>query len=70
MAHNPILTIGVYLSQTIGRRANEPSDEHEVPQDHEDLVSRSLSNMRDEDLQMMSIVSRRMLSSLGQASNS
>ncbi|KAF8493952.1 hypothetical protein F5888DRAFT_1720859 [Russula emetica] len=36
----------------------------EYPQDQEDLVSRSLSNMRDEDLQMLSIISRRMLNRL------
>jgi len=51
----------VFLSSTVGRSV-EPLIEH--PQDQEDLVSRSLSNMRDEDLQMMSIISRRMLNSL------
>jgi hypothetical protein len=56
----PILTM-VYLSSTIGRSV-EPLIEH--PQDQEDLVSRSLSNMRDEDLQMLSIISRRTLKNL------
>jgi hypothetical protein len=58
--HEPILTI-VYLSQTVGRSV-EPLNEH--PQDQEDLVSRSLSNMGDEDLRMLSILSRRMLNGL------
>jgi len=46
---------------TVGRSV-EPLIEH--PEDQENLVSRSLSNMRDEDLQMMSIISRRMLNNL------
>jgi hypothetical protein len=58
--HEPILTI-VYLSQTVGR-SFEPLNEHR--QDQEDLVSRSLSNMGDEDLRMLSIISRRMLTAL------
>jgi hypothetical protein len=52
---------GISLSQTVGRSV-EPLNEH--PQDQEDLVSRSLSNMGDEDLQMLRIISRRMLNSL------
>ncbi|KAF8493951.1 hypothetical protein F5888DRAFT_700631 [Russula emetica] len=48
-------------AETINR-AVEPLNEHR--QDQEDLVSRSLSNMRDEDLQMLSIISRRMLNRL------
>ncbi len=60
VGHKRILTM-VFLSSTVGRSV-EPLIEH--PQDQEDLVSRSLSNMRDEDLQMMSIISRRMLNSL------
>jgi hypothetical protein len=51
----------VYLSSTIGRSV-EPLNERS--QDQEDLVSRSLSNMRDEDLQMLSIISRRTLNRL------
>jgi len=46
-------------SQTIGRSVEALDDEH--PRDQEDLVSRSLSNMSDKDLQMLSIVSRRLL---------
>jgi len=46
---------------TVGRSV-EPLDEY--PQDQEDLVSRSLSNMKDEDLQMLSIISRGMLNNL------
>jgi len=60
VCHKPILTM-VYLSQTVGRGV-EPLIEH--PEDQEDLMSRSLSNMRDEDLQMLSIISCRMLNSL------
>jgi hypothetical protein len=52
----------VYLSQTIGRSL-ESLDEH--PQDHENLVSLSLSHMSDEDLKMLSIYSRRTLNRLG-----
>ncbi|KAF8493950.1 hypothetical protein F5888DRAFT_1720839 [Russula emetica] len=48
-------------AQTVGRSV-EPLNEHR--QDQEDLVSRSLSNMKDEDLQMLSIISRRMLNRL------
>jgi hypothetical protein len=59
VTQNPILTM-VYLSQTVGR-AVEPLDED--PQDQEDLVSRSLSNMRDEELKMLSFISRNMLNS-------
>jgi hypothetical protein len=51
----------VHLSSTIGRDV-KPSDEH--PEDQEDLVSHSLSHMSDGDLQMLSIISRRMLNSL------
>ena len=60
VGHKPILTM-IYLSSTVGRSV-EPLDEY--PQDQEDLVSRSLSNMKDEDLQMLSIISRRMLNNL------
>jgi hypothetical protein len=56
----------VYLSTTVGRDV-EHSNEH--PEDQEDSGSRSLSNMSDEDLQMLSIISRRMLNSLDQASS-
>lgn len=48
----------VYLSQTVGRSVEPLEDEY--PQDQEDLVSR----LSDKDLQMLSIVSRRMLNSL------
>ncbi|KAF8493956.1 hypothetical protein F5888DRAFT_1720879 [Russula emetica] len=48
-------------ASTLGRSV-EPLNEHR--QDQEDLVSRSLSNMRDGDLQMLSILSRRMLNRL------
>jgi hypothetical protein len=58
--HKPILTM-VYLRSTVGR-AVEPLNEH--LQDQEDLMSRSLSDMGDEDLQMLSIISRRMLNNL------
>ncbi len=51
----------IRLSQTVGR-AFEILNEH--PQDNEDPVSRSLSSLGDEDLQMLSVVSRRMLDSL------
>jgi hypothetical protein len=51
----------LYLSQTVGRSV-EPLIEH--PQDQEDLVSHSLSSMKDHHLQMLSILSRRMLNSL------
>jgi hypothetical protein len=51
----------LYLSQTVGRSV-EPLIEH--LQDQEDLVSRSLSNIGDEHLQMLSITSRRMLNGL------
>jgi hypothetical protein len=46
-----------YPSTRVGRAVN-PLDE--LPQDQEDRVSRSLSSMRDEDLRMLSIMSRRM----------
>ena len=62
VGRKPILT-GKYFSQTIGRSV-EPLDE--LPQDQEHLVSRSLSNMGDEELKMLSVISRRMLSSLDQ----
>jgi hypothetical protein len=39
-------------------------------EDQKDLVSRSLSSMRDEDLQMMSVISRRMLNNLDQENGS
>ncbi|KAN0113720.1 hypothetical protein V8E52_007373 [Russula decolorans] len=48
-------------AQTVGRSV-EPLIEH--PQDQEDLVSHSLSSMKDHHLQMLSILSRRMLNSL------
>jgi hypothetical protein len=60
VGHKPILTM-VCLSQTVGR-AVESLNEH--PQDQEDLVPRSLSDLRDEDLKLLSIISRRMLYSL------
>jgi hypothetical protein len=60
VGHKPILTM-VHLSQTVGR-AVKALDEH--LQDQEDLMSHSLSNMGDEDLQMLSIISRRMLNRL------
>jgi hypothetical protein len=60
VGHKHILTM-VYLSTTIGRSI-EPLIEHHG--DKEDLVSRSLSNMRDGDLQMLSMFSRRMLNRL------
>jgi hypothetical protein len=60
VGHKLILTM-VYLSSTIGRSV-EPLNERS--QDEEDLVSRSLSNMRDEDLQMLSVISRRTLNRL------
>ena len=58
--HKPILTM-MYLSQTVGRSVEPLIDDS---QDQEDLVSRSLSNMKDEDLQKLSIFSRRMLNNL------
>ena len=65
---NPILTdYDICFSQTIGR-AVEPLDE--LPQDQEDPVSHLLSNMTDEDLKTLSVISRRMLNSLDQASGS
>ena len=51
----------VCLSQTVGR-AVEPLDEY--PEDQEDLVSLSFSDMGDEDLQSLSIMLRRMLNRL------
>lgn len=48
-------------AETVGRSV-EPLIEH--LQDQEDLVSRSLSNIGDEHLQMLSITSRRMLNGL------
>jgi hypothetical protein len=51
----------LYLSQTVGRSV-ETLIEH--PQDQEDLISHSLSNMKDDHLQMLSIFSRRMLNNL------
>jgi hypothetical protein len=58
-----ILTIyAISHSQTVGR-SFEPLDED--PSDHEeDPVSRSLSNMGDEELKMLSFISRRMLNSV------
>jgi len=55
-------------ASTIGRRAIEPLDK--LPRDQEDPVSRLLSNMGDEDLKTLSVLSRRMLNSLDQASGS
>jgi hypothetical protein len=60
VGHKPILTC-IYLSQTVGRSV-EPLIEH--PQDQEDPVSRSLSNVTDGHLQMLSFFSRRMLNNL------
>jgi len=54
----------VCLSQTVGRSV-EPLDELEYPEDQEDPVSCSLSDMGDEDLQSLSIMLRRMLKRLG-----
>ena len=57
-----ILTIYMlYLSQTVGRSV-ESLDED--PPDQEDPLSRSLSNMGDDELKMLSFISRRMLSSV------
>lgn len=62
VSHKPILTTVVYLSETVGRSV-EPLDD-EPSRDQEDLVSRCLSNIKDKDLQMLSIISRRILSGL------
>ena len=51
----------VYLSSTVGRSV-DPLIEN--PRDQEDPMSRSLSNIKDEHLQMLSAFSRRMLNSL------
>ncbi|KAN0105205.1 hypothetical protein V8E52_011278 [Russula decolorans] len=48
-------------AQTVGRSV-KTLIEH--PQDQEDLISHSLSNMKDDHLQMLSIFSRRMLNNL------
>ena len=61
MAYVKLVLTMVYPSQTVGRSV-EPLIEH--PQDQEDPVSRSLSNMKDEHLQMLSVISRRMLNNL------
>ena len=58
---------GIYLSQTVGRSVEDLNKRSE---DQEDLLSRSLSSMRDEDLQMLSVMSRRMLNSLDQETGS
>jgi hypothetical protein len=55
------------LSQTVGRAVEHSNERSE---DQEDPVSRSLSSMRDGDLQMLSVISRRMLNSVGQESGS
>ena len=52
---------GIFLSSTVGRSVERSN---ELPQDQKDPVSRSLSKMRNEDLQMLSIISRRILNSL------
>ncbi len=49
----------IHLSQTVGRSLEAL---HE--RDHEDPVSRSLANLGDRDLQMLSVISRRILNSL------
>ena len=59
---------GIYPSQTVGRRAVEHLNDRS--EDQEDLLSRSLSSMRDEDLHMLSIMSRRMLNGFDQESGS
>lgn len=51
----------VYLSQTVGRSVEPLVEYHH---DREDPVSRTLSNMEDEHLQMLSFISRRMVNSL------
>jgi hypothetical protein len=58
----------MYLSQTVGRRAVEHSNKRS--EDQEDPLSRSLSGMTDEHLQMLSMMSRRMLNSFDQESGS
>lgn len=57
----------VYLSESVGRSVELLNDEH--PQDQEDLVSRSLSNMGDDDIKMLSIISRRMLNLIRRAAS-
>jgi hypothetical protein len=54
---------GIYLSQTVGRAVEHLNERSE---DQEDLLSRALSSMRDEDLQMLSRMSSRTLNSLDQ----
>ena len=68
MSHKTYTDYSFYLSQTVGRRAVEDLDERS--EDQKDPLSRSLSSMKDEDLQMLSFVSRRMLNSLDQESGS
>lgn len=63
---NLFLTM-VYLSESVGRSVELLNDEH--PQDQEDLVSRSLSNMGDDDIKMLSIISRRMLNLIRRAAS-
>jgi hypothetical protein len=52
----------ISLSQTVGRRSVKPLEEQ--PQYQEDAMSGSLSNMRDQDLKMLSVLSRRMLNTI------
>ena len=63
---NLFLTM-VYLSESVGRSVEPLNDEH--AQDQEDLVSRSLSNMGDDDIKMLSIISRRMLNLIRRAAS-
>ena len=59
----------MFLSNTVGRDlirrlfgVSPTLDEH--PQEREDLVSRSLASLRDEDLRLLSTLSRRILENL------
>jgi hypothetical protein len=59
----------MFLSTTIGRDlirrlfgVSQTLDEH--PQEQEDLVSRSLASLREDDIRLLSILSRRILESL------
>ena len=66
VSYKLILTM-LYLSEAVGRSVEPLNDEH--PQDQEDLVSRSLSNMGDEDIKMLGIISRRMLNLIRRAAS-
>ena len=59
----------MFLSTSVGRDlirrlfgVSQTLNEH--PQEQEDLVSRSLANLRDENLRLLSILSRRILENL------